>query len=368
MTAPTTTEQRRRVTLESRLEHSKLSGNSFDLLRLIAAFSVLVSHSFVLTTGSELAEPIYRLTSGGLSLGFISVGVFFIISGFLIARSFERSSSLQSFVTKRALRIFPGLVVSLLVTVIAAAVLIGDLALLTRTGTIKFLGNALFLPVEQKVPGVFENLPLPHAFNGSLWTLKYEVACYGLVTVLLWFTPLRVVSIFLALAASFILGVLTDYTSLGGLIYHVAILADLFQYFGLGMLLNAFASRLPCSTKIAFGLLAIWGLTLLTPLCRTLTPLLLAYPVIVVGLMPSRLGRQLSRFGDLSYGTYVYAFPVQQAVIAVDADRTQSWLNIVLAGPLTLGLAYASWKVVERPMLRLKSASLLSKWRGRLHA
>jgi peptidoglycan/LPS O-acetylase OafA/YrhL len=160
--------------------------NHFNLIRLLAATAVLVSHSFPLALGKDSAEPLDDST--GYSLGALAVYVFFGISGYMITRSFERSSDLWSFVAARIARIFPGLFVALVFTV----AFIGPLA--TSVDFARYLSDLTvwsYVPrnlslafLQYDLPGVFRSNPYPGAVNGSLWTLFWEVACYGMVVVL----------------------------------------------------------------------------------------------------------------------------------------------------------------------------------------
>jgi len=86
--------------------------NNFDALRLIAALSVVFSHSFLVAEGSEANEPFVRLTGNQCILGLVGVFVFFIISGYLVTESWCRSPMPGRFALRRALRIYPGLVVN----------------------------------------------------------------------------------------------------------------------------------------------------------------------------------------------------------------------------------------------------------------
>ncbi len=153
--------------------------NNLNAIRMLAAIAVMVSHAWPIT-GAEAAEPLKSQT--GQALGHYSVAIFFGISGLLIARSFDRQRSLFHFVVARVLRLFPALLVALVLTVIAGA-------FVSQLGLSAYLGSPdvwTYVPanlslafLQYSLPGVFESNVYGTAINGSLWTLFYEVACYG---------------------------------------------------------------------------------------------------------------------------------------------------------------------------------------------
>jgi peptidoglycan/LPS O-acetylase OafA/YrhL len=163
--------------------------NNFDTVRLLAALSVLFSHSFLIAEGSEAHEPFVWLTGNQCVLGLVGVFVFFIISGFLVTASYCRTPAPAGFTLRRALRIFPGLavnalicalVVGPLVTSLPAAAYFGNAALRT------FLVDTLSLQTgAPPLPGVlFADNSVGLIVNGSLWTLRYEIMMYLMIVVL----------------------------------------------------------------------------------------------------------------------------------------------------------------------------------------
>jgi len=157
----------------------------FDVLRIVAALAVILSHSYPL---SGHTEP-FTIHAGTTSfaMGTDAVVAFFVISGFLITMSWQRRSSVRSYVTKRFARIWPGFAVVVLLGILA----LGPIATtLTARGyftdhqTWSYLAHTIvMLPVKFVLPGVFTSNPIA-SVNGSLWTLPYEVLCYIGVLVL----------------------------------------------------------------------------------------------------------------------------------------------------------------------------------------
>ena len=161
--------------------------NNLNLVRITAALAVLVTHSFALTLGPK-AEPLRQHL--GTTLGTIAVDVFFVASGFLVTISLAKRQSILEFVMARALRILPALFAMLLLSVAVlgpafTALPLADYFADRRVATYLVKGATLVTGIEFELPGVFLRNPYPAVVNGSLWTLPWEVAMYGLL-LLVW--------------------------------------------------------------------------------------------------------------------------------------------------------------------------------------
>ncbi|ADZ11912.1 acyltransferase family protein [Riemerella anatipestifer RA-GD] len=155
--------------------------NNFDFLRLLFASSVIISHSYPLTEVRD-KEILMVITNGQLDLGGFSVACFFIISGYLIYQSLERSSSIKNYIWKRVLRLYPALIVMLLLTVSVVPFFYqGEGSILNNTSYFTYLPRQLSLyNLQHNILGVFEDLPYK-TINGSLWTICYEFTMYMLL-------------------------------------------------------------------------------------------------------------------------------------------------------------------------------------------
>jgi peptidoglycan/LPS O-acetylase OafA/YrhL len=326
--------------------------NNFDVLRLFAASIVLVSHSFVLAGG----EDPFDVT--GLTLGSLGVALFFGMSGFLIMKSWSYEPVVGDFFRKRALRILPALWVALLLTAFVLGPLVTERSIgsyLGTGGTWRYLVPGLFLVTFGGVlPGVFTHLPYPNAVNGSLWTLPIEASAYigvalaGRLGLLRRQFLLGAFAVLLAVAF-----VWQDDATLGNL--------RLYGFFIAGMLLYAFRGQIVLSWWMAGGALALWAATFTSPLLVVSSAVLLPYVVLVIAYRSTPKLRVLVAQGDVSYGLYIYAFPIQQLVAWALGDSVSTVWILVISLPVAWLLGLASWKLVERPALKRKPKRRLAR-------
>lgn len=326
-------------------------GNNFDLLRLFAASSVIFSHSFGLVQRSAqpYGDPIYDITHHQMTFGELGVFIFFICSGFLITASVQRSAGLPSYFAKRMLRIVPGLVFVVVLSIVLLGPLLTTLPLadyFSQRETYTYLRNILMFAAQPELPGVFANNPVIGMVNGSLWTLKFEVFCYVFIAVLNQVRGLHVREVILLAIA----------TTIAGHVYHGVGSGYLFYlgFFLSGSALSLLQKHMPVSFPAFAALGAI--VILSTPLgwLHAACALAGSYCVLYLAYV-SRHGTRLRRhIGDYSYGIYLFGFPVQQAVIQL-AGPTVTWYQVFLvAYPITIVLALVSWKVVEEPAMHLR--------------
>lgn len=342
----------------------------FDVLRLAAALLVLMQHSYG-ATGVWDREWFVLLSGRQITGGYIGVAMFFIISGFLVQQSLERNPGLWPFLRARALRILPALAVVLLVT----ALLIGPFAstlaasdYFATAETWRYLANLKLFPIQHGLPGVFEGNVLKGAVNGSLWTLPYEVTCYALLfvasSIVTRSRNLRAVAFTCAALASFALWAVYEYSLMPQLkvvgVWGINSrdLASFAAFFFAGSALSQVAPEKFCRAPF-------WGLALLvfiggTALGFAKPATQLALPVLTLVLaykLPAAASGQglRERVGDLSYGTYLWAFPVQQLLADPHLlNLKQPELHLVLTAAIVLPLAWLSWHGIERPALKWK--------------
>lgn len=338
--------------------------NALDLLRLALATTVAVVHTALIGTG-------HQPQTGSTDLGSLAVDAFFVLSGFLVARSYLRLGSLRRFVWHRALRILPAFWVSLLLTagVVAPllAVLEGRPAASVFTGpdsALDYLTRNALLHVEQfGISGLGAGSGAPDVVNGSLWTLFYEACCYALVAALGVLGVLRrrrrlVLALVLALWALTIAAT-AGFNPLGS-----TLMLRLSFVFLLGAAGHLFADRIPVRGWLAALslVLVVVGLVVL-PDYRALAGPAFAYLFLwAVVRCPWRPRLR----ADLSYGTYVWHWPTAQVLFALGATAVTVVPFVLLGLALTAAIAAASWTFVERPALSWKNATWVTRTPRRL--
>lgn len=327
--------------------------NNLNLLRLIAALMVLYAHSFAFY-GNPPAGFLGLASYGGLG-----IEIFFIISGYLIVKSWDFTPSVANFLIKRSLRIFPALIVVVLISMFVLGPMFTTLTVSEYFAHPQFwsyMKNIILSPVFY-LPGVLEHARVPNAVNGSLWSLPVEFFMYLVVMGLgLLFKGGRWV--YTAVTALFALTVVFWCWRDAPLV--VVYGTDVRNIFLTGIYFMIGACYAKWRLERWFSLSGVCVLIMATILLapyaavsKLLLWLALPYVVLAYGLSRSWLGSWVNRVGDCSYGVYIYAFPVQQFVLLKFPNisyPTYLFVTIVI----TLVLGYASWHLVEKRVLKFK--------------
>jgi len=328
--------------------------NNFTALRLALALAVIVSHAFSVTSGSLHAEPL--VASTGFTLGEHAVNGFFAVSGFLITMSFDRRGW-RDYVMARFLRIAPALVAGTLVT----ALLVGPA--MTRLPLAHYLADAqvwrfiALTPTTFKsatsLPGLFPDNAFPYPM-GTVWTLKYEIFCYVGVFAAGIAGLLRQRVVALALTGALFLGIVGLDLFNPEASKAVQTSFRLSFLFAAGGALYLWRDGVPVFWLATLILLVVTWALAGTPLYKALLFTFEAYGVIWLALAPGLSHTALEPKADLSYGTYLYGWPVQQALVQLFPGAAA----LALLSPaivISLTVAAASWYLVEKPALSLKA-------------
>ncbi|MDR1676073.1 MAG: acyltransferase [Tannerella sp.] len=332
--------------------------NGFDFLRLFFAFSVFMAHF-----GELACVSVWWPVSSAMG-----VAGFFIISGFLITRSYYRSAGLRDYCRKRIRRIVPAYVL----VVVACALLLSFASTLpaqayfTDKGFYTYLAaNLSFLNFLRPVlPGVFADNAYPY-INGALWTIKVELALYAFLPLLALFLRRRTG---LVLGTVYLLSCLFDramsllYESSGNELYLILERQFLGQirFFVAGVVLLFYFDfitkrhirwLLPVAAVIFLLRYFFPGHWMIEP----------AYPIAFAILIVSfayYFGKLavVSRYGDFSYGFYLYHFPVIQCFLCIDWMKNHPAGLFLTCFCTVSALACLSWHLLEKRILRRHAA------------
>jgi peptidoglycan/LPS O-acetylase OafA/YrhL len=335
--------------------------NNFDLIRVVAAFTVLFVHSRAL---SGLTNASTGLTFQYFDGSAVAVDVFFFTSGFLVTGSLFGRGNFFEYAWARAMRIFPALWLMLLVTVTTLGLFVGTLPageFFRSPITHDYVLHCATLVngVRHFLPGLFASNPFNAEVNGSLWTLPIEWRLYEYLAggwVLLAFRPAwRGPAFRYGTAAAALILMATAVRIFFVEHIRASALVPTFMFF-YGAALQMWRARINLSYFRGAALLAALAAARLRPdailpvYLVTLGPLVLHAAYLFGGPI-----RAYNRVGDYSYGVYIYAFPIQQTLIALIPGLSLILLN-VYASALTLACAVLSWHFLEKPALDSKLA------------
>ena len=312
---------------------------------------VLYGHGFVFL---GLPEPMFMQW---LPLGPLGVYIFFSISGYLVAQSWERDPSVIRFLMRRSLRIFSALFVC---TVLSVCVLGPLLTEVTQSEYWKsehtrgYFSN-LYLYITYYLPGVFTSNKLPNAVNGSLWSLPVEFAMYLLIVIIGFVRApkwgvLAAALVFMALSAGW------AFQATEMLVYYRTDMRQLVLcgvYFFVGACMNQFKLDRFFNLTYALAAVIVW-----LALSRWIVVFIMAswffLPFIVLAFGTAK-NSPLARVTpwDFSYGIYIYAFPIQQTIVYL-FPKIDFLAYFGSTFVITVALAALSWLFVEKPALKLK--------------
>jgi peptidoglycan/LPS O-acetylase OafA/YrhL len=332
--------------------------NSFQLIRLMLAVAVLYRHSFDLLASGH-ADVVLDLIPPRTHLGRIALCFFMVVSGFLVTHSWFESAGWRDFLRRRVLRVYPAFVVASVVSAFVAAPLgsPSGWAYLNSIDLGQFLADVAQLN-KLSVPPSFLSNPFPGPINGSLWSIKIEFECYLVLMALGLLGALRRRGPVLALfAILFVVHAVQGYvaSSLDRFANHV----QLATFFMSGAVAYLYRDRI----RWSYGWLEVAALvTICTTILEVgfveLLPIFGTYILLWLAYDPRLLRLRVGRRVDLSYGIYLYAWPVQQLLIQGVGPAALNPYTLSLAAVIvSAGLAWLSWRFVERPFLALKRRS-----------
>jgi len=333
--------------------------NNFKLIRFFAATGVFLSHCFPLAGYDHGGKP--------QLLGFLCLNVFFIVSGFLVTKSYLQTDNLWHYFKSRLLRIFPALVFAIIYSTFVIGLLWTSLPVVEYLCDLQvyvyFLKNiALLVPdVPQQLPGVFELNTFDSRVNVPLWSLPYELWFYILLALIAIASSAKKndtalsITIFVLLVIMYSAFV-ANYAMQSS---RFAIVFDketyrLGSFFLFGATFYLFRHRIKLSHMFMCGLLLLVAISsVYRPAFTAIAYAAFVYAIFYCAYVPSGILRTFNRAGDYSYGIYIFGYPTQQAVSATFPDLP-FLLYCAVTFLITLLLAMLSWHFVERYALKYK--------------
>ncbi len=346
-------------TFGTRLDAFKGIGPGYDQIRLLLSVAILFWHSVLISYGQDWALAFWASPFSALLA--VLLPMFFGLSGFLVMGSALRVRSLGVFALFRALRIAPALAteVTLSALIVGPVLTVMPLRDYFTSPMLFEYFTSLFGWIHFRLPGLFTSNPVPEVVNSSLWTVGPELLCYVVLSIFIvtgiYKRPALIVSVVFGYIA---ICIAADRLPQASFLDNRVPTRVLVLCFLLGNLLYALRDRVPFSSALtaASGIFGILGLHYASEADATLLTypalLLVVYFVNALGL--TRLPAiPVTRYGDYSYGIYLFGFPVQQAVMMCQPGRNPL-VNFAVALPVTFALAVLSWHYVEKPVLNLR--------------
>jgi peptidoglycan/LPS O-acetylase OafA/YrhL len=356
---------------------AKGSGNAFDLIRIMLAAMVVLEHSYFLIDNSTRRDPLFILSGGQTNFGQFAVYMFFALSGFLVTRSLLEGRGVGEYLGRRVGRIFPGfLVASMFGCLIVGPLSASHLGAYFKAQNWLLMGlNALTLQPENVIGALAGNrLTMVH---GTLWTIQYEFDCYLILAglgVLGLLQPRLAGWTYIGLAIGLMLAKLfqarlpvIDHGVLAFLLSSPTQWPNLFPFFLAGSAFYVYRNRIPKSRIGLVAALVIVALTLAFGEVYWAMLFCGTYALLFLALSCTGVLTVMGHRVDLSYGVYLYGWPMQQLLLFYTHMGLSPLALFALAMVLALMVAWVSWTLIERPALKL-AHSHEQFWRERRQA
>lgn len=338
----------------------RIKNNNFDFLRFLFAIFVVISHSYALSGGTEENTGISKLSNGQLSFSQLGLSGFFIISGYFIFQSLQRSKSILAYYKKRFLRLFPALVVVLFLSLILVA--------FVYTGKIPFFKNKemyTYIPYnlslygfQSSISGVFDTNAY-HSINGSLWTIRYEFSFYIALSFLFFIRNKKMIISYLLCFVFFVFYTVynfylskfagASFINLLGL--HIL---NLGTFFIAGSVLASLQLETTTKKKLfLFVVVSVFICSLYFNYYNLVKHIVWPFLVLLIGFIPFNCIKDFARLGDASYGIYIYSFPIQQVLMWFFKMNTYTLMLYSVLISITFG--FLSWHLIEKKALKFKN-------------
>jgi peptidoglycan/LPS O-acetylase OafA/YrhL len=364
--------------------------NNFDFLRLVLSILVVYTHAYVIYYGPALIpkyEPLMLLTGNQCTFGTLAVDFFFIISGYLVLKSLLKSKTYFSFLKKRVLRIYPGFI---------AAYAVGIFFVLPISNGFPaggwpyfvdywksvdlgyFIYTAMTLNPPDWIPGIFITIPTPTDLNTSMWTIPYEFTCYIFLLLLGIFRVFKLHrSIPLVLFLAVLMMNMLQHAITSNIIvqpsfmnatagyfrpdtiYKFLNMQKFMLFFSSGRCFYYYRNTIPKTNGVAFFCILMLIVSIFwTKSFEVFVAVFGAYLLFYFAFNKRIKLTNAAKYGDLSYGIYLYGWPVQQLVMVYFGQQLNFWGTLGVSLLFLIPIAFASWYLIEKPAMTLKNKFL----------
>lgn len=350
--------------MQSLAYHLDNRNNNFNLIRMLAALAVLFSHSFILAQGpANGADPFAKIF--GIPLSGFAVDTFFIISGLLVTKSLIDRNSLKVFFLARFFRIVPGLIAAVLFSACIVGLAVTELPVfeyLKHPDTKSFIVRNIWLVdnvIQYSLPGVFTEIPYKYAVNGSLWTLPWEIYMYSSIFILFLIRQNKInITLGISCAVVYFVFFVQKFN-----LYDIQFISPtslkLMVMFYTGVLFYLARNYIKLNLGILAVICGVYYVAKDYSVAKVMYPIVVSYALLSFAYLVNGKISSYNKIGDYSYGTYIYAFPIQQMIVFYFAPG--AWELFFYSAIATVMLAVPSWHYIEAPSMKLKN--YITKWK-----
>lgn len=334
-------------------EFLEKQNNNLDLIRIILASLVIIGHTPILNGYTAYwADPIgyfFPFTYAGS----LAVKAFFFISGLVVTHSYLKRRDALYFIISRIFRVIPALLFVLIATVFVVGPVITTLSIgnyFANPNNLSYIYNNLIFQTAYYLPGMFASNPYPHAVNGSLWSLKYEMGCYAFLLVTFLLMGKAGKKYYNIPIAFVIADALLDQPILFAFLGPNIDISLLPMSFALGCLLAVNADFIPINLYPV--LIAVIFLIIFRNNPYNQILLLLTFCMAIIYISSRKTVVKLKPKYDISYGVYLWGFLVQQSLFYY-LGTLYAGLHCIIALGLSITLAMITYFLIELPFMDL---------------
>lgn len=330
----------------------KKENNNIDIFRLIAASMVIYGHAYTLSPEAGKSDVIHRVLLHDDYSGSIAVKIFFFLSGLVVTNSLINNGDLIRFVISRVFRIWPALILSSVITAVLLGPLLTQLTIVdyfNSNDVLRYIYNITSMNIQYTLPGVFVDNPYPNAVNGSLWTIPFEVFAYVLLFAFFAVGVLRSKKLSVAIFILILIEPFLTYKVMFPWVpqnHEIDFLAPCFAF---GAILALYKDTVNVRLSHCVGFFVLYYV-----LSGTLYSAYLAYAFIFLSILYLSSRKFMLKIKpkiDLSYGVYLWGFPVQQ-VMAHYFHSQGVLFNQVSSLLICLSLGFLSWQLCEKHFIK----------------